>query len=55
MGIWAVTFGSARRGLGGAAARPGPQVPLKGKVKEAILRRSVGRVLISLSRAVERT
>ena len=21
---WAVTFGAARRGLGGAAARPGP-------------------------------
>jgi len=21
---WAVTFGTARRGLGGAAARPGP-------------------------------
>ena len=22
--MWAVTFGTARRGLGGAAARPGP-------------------------------
>jgi len=24
VGGWAVTFGTARRGLGGAAARPGP-------------------------------
>ena len=24
VGRWAVTFGTARRGLGGAAARPGP-------------------------------
>jgi len=24
MGPWAVTFGTARRGLGGAAAQPGP-------------------------------
>jgi len=23
---WAVTFGTARRGLGGAAARPGPSL-----------------------------
>jgi len=33
---WAVTFGTARRDLGGAAARPGPQ-PAKPRIRSLFL------------------